>query len=89
MNAIAPSWTATGLVPADRIKVLGVDVQDPGLVARSVVFLFTDTACYGDLIYSRAGKYYEINNSQGGLLPTATALLGNKTSEDEVYQEIS
>lgn len=89
LNAISPSWTETGLVPADPIRALGVDVQSPDAVARSVVFLFADGTRHGDLIYSRGGEYWELNNAEGGLLANTAALLGNSMSEDEVYRKIT
>ncbi|KAJ5087330.1 hypothetical protein N7456_010946 [Penicillium angulare] len=89
INAIAPSWTATGLVPPDAIEALGVAVQSPKVVARSVIFLFTSRTRHGDLIYSRDGTYLEINKATGGLLENTETLLGGMMSEDEVYRRIS
>ncbi|KAE8372802.1 hypothetical protein BDV26DRAFT_285667 [Aspergillus bertholletiae] len=88
VNAIAPSWTSTGLVPGDFLASLGVAVQDPGVVARSVVFLFTDSKRNGHLIYSWEGKYKEIDKAEGGLLGTARKILGNPISEDEVLRKM-
>ncbi|KAL4821548.1 hypothetical protein BDW67DRAFT_180238 [Aspergillus spinulosporus] len=42
LNAIAPSWTATGIVPSDVLEALGAHVQKPEDVAKSVVMLCND-----------------------------------------------
>ncbi|KAJ5272978.1 hypothetical protein N7478_008103 [Penicillium angulare] len=89
INAIAPSWTATGLIPPEPFEALGVAVQNPKVVARSVVFLFASGTRHGDLIYSRDGIYLEINRATGGLLENTERLLGGVMNEDEVYRRIS
>lgn len=68
LNAVAPSWTATGVVPTAFIEDLGVAVQGPEVVARSVALLFSDQQHHQDVIYSWDGKYLEVNNAKGGLL---------------------
>ncbi|KAB8209877.1 hypothetical protein BDV34DRAFT_221381 [Aspergillus parasiticus] len=88
VNAIAPSWTTTGLVPAEFLASLGVITQDPGVVARSVAFLFAESTRNGHLIYSWEGNYKEIEQAEGGLLSTVKDILGNPVSEDEVLQRM-
>lgn len=88
VNGIAPSWTTTGLVSADFLASLGVITQDPGVVARSVAFLFAESTRNGHLIYSWEGNYKEIEQAEGGLLSTVKDILGNPVSEDEVLQRM-
>lgn len=84
VNAVAPSWTATGMVPAEAIRSMGVPVQEPEAVARSVVLLFTDQQRHGEVIYSWEGNFREINKVKGGLLDSALSLLGSNVTEDQV-----
>ncbi|KAL2868707.1 uncharacterized protein BJX67DRAFT_379658 [Aspergillus lucknowensis] len=60
LNAIVPSWTATGIVPRDVLAAIGVAVQEPEVVARSVVMLFNDGRRHGEVLYSWGGEYAEI-----------------------------
>ncbi|KAE8347735.1 hypothetical protein BDV24DRAFT_170760 [Aspergillus arachidicola] len=88
VNAIAPSWTTTGLVSAEFLASLGVITQDPGVVAKSVAFLFAESTRDGHLIYSWEGNYKEIEQAEGGLLSTVKDILGNPVSEDGVLQRM-
>ncbi|CEJ56612.1 hypothetical protein PMG11_02813 [Penicillium brasilianum] len=75
LNAVAPSWTQTGMIPADYIRSMGVPVQSPEAVARSVVLLFADETRHGEVIYSSEGNFWEVNKSEGGLLHMTKTLL--------------
>ena len=88
VSGVAPSWTATGIVPGDFLASMGISTQSPTVVARSIVLLFVDGDRNGDLIYSWEGKYREINNADGGLVSSAKRVLGNEISEEEVLQKI-
>ncbi|GAB1198043.1 hypothetical protein APSETT444_007350 [Aspergillus pseudonomiae] len=88
VNAIAPSWTVTGLVSADFLASLGMIAQGPEVVARSVVLLFTDSERNGHLIYSWEGKYKEIDKAEGGLLSAAKDIIGIPVTEGEVFQKM-
>ncbi|CAI7677576.1 unnamed protein product [Penicillium manginii] len=84
LNAIAPSWTATGIVPGDILKSLNAGVQSPEVVAQSVVLLFADPDRHGEVIYSWEGHYREVNKTDGGLLASAKAILENGDNEERV-----
>ena len=84
LNAIAPSWTDTGIVPADFFESVGVLPQTPEAVARSVVLLFADQQRHGDVIYSWDNKFKEVNRAKGGLLDIAEKMLDNSANEDRV-----
>lgn len=88
LNAIAPSWTSTGIVPGELIQSLGAAVQSPEDVARSVVLLLADTARAGEIIYSWEGNYREVNKADQGLLASAAAVLENAADEERVMLEI-
>lgn len=85
VNAIAPSWTTTGLVPEQVVeKVAGIGTQTPVAVARSVAILMADGQRNGQLIYSVEGKYSEI---EGLLLKTAADIVG-EMNEDLVMAKL-
>ncbi|KAK5077280.1 hypothetical protein LTS08_008578 [Lithohypha guttulata] len=85
LNAIAPSWTTTGLVPEGFIeKVAGIGTQTPAVVARSVAILFADSRRNGQLIYSVEGKYSE---AEGTLLKAAVDIVG-EANEDMVMAKL-
>lgn len=89
LNAVAPSWTQTGMVPAEAIKSMGVPVQSPEAVARSVVLLFADESRHGEVIYSSEGKFKEVNKADGGLLSMTERLLFNEDNLEGVMQTVS
>jgi NAD(P)-dependent dehydrogenase (short-subunit alcohol dehydrogenase family) len=88
LNAIAPSWTATGLVPRDVLVAMGIEVQQPEVVARSVVMLWNDEKRHGEVVYSWGGRYVEINRREGGLLDGAIRAVPNKILEEEVMARL-
>ncbi|KAJ5644561.1 hypothetical protein N7507_010572 [Penicillium longicatenatum] len=88
INAIAPSWTDTGIMPAALLQKINVSTQTPEVVARSVVLLFADEKRHGDVLYSWDGNYREINNSEGGLLESAGQLLDNTASEQSAVLKV-
>lgn len=84
LNAVAPSWTATGMVPSDFIEAMGVAVQSPDVVARSVVLLFADEQRHQEVIYSWNGQCREVNKADGGLLAVTEKLLDYAHNEERV-----
>lgn len=89
LNAVAPSWTATAIVPPAYLAAMGGSVQSPEAVARSVALLLVEDQRYGDIIYSWEGNFREINNAEGGLLKTTAKLLGNSDNEESVMQKLN
>ncbi|KAJ5729783.1 uncharacterized protein N7483_004291 [Penicillium malachiteum] len=90
INAISPSWTNTGIITtySPLFERIGVAMQSPDVVARSVVLLFADQQRNGDVIYSWEGHYREVNNQQGGLLEHATGILPNSENEEGAIQKL-
>ncbi|EPS29654.1 hypothetical protein PDE_04604 [Penicillium oxalicum 114-2] len=85
LNAVTPSWTETGIIPTmEALREMGVQVQAPEVVARSVVLLFADEKRHGEVIYSWAGRYKEVNKAEGGLLSVVKRLNfdGDHPNED-------
>jgi NAD(P)-dependent dehydrogenase (short-subunit alcohol dehydrogenase family) len=67
INAIAPSWTDTGIVPRAIVAALGeANIQSADVVARSVALLMADNERHGELVYSETGKFMEIENGKTG-----------------------
>lgn len=87
MNAIAPSWTETGIIPDHLRETIGSNMQSPDVVARNVALLFADGARQGQLIYSVKGRYYEIEENV--LLPAATTIVGGVSDAEVVNKFLS
>lgn len=88
LNAIAPSWTATGIVPAEVLQSFGTAVQSPEAVARSVALLFADQSRHGEVIYSWEGHYREVNKAEGGMLANVQGILKNADNEERVMLKL-
>ena len=85
INAICPSWTATGMVPKEFIEsVSGLEAQGPEVVARSVAILLADDQRAGQLIYSIEGRFSEVDER---LLAVAKEVLGY-TDDDWVVSKL-
>lgn len=89
LNAVAPSWTNTGMVPTEAIQAMGVPVQSPEAVAQSVVLLFADETRHGEVIYSSGGKLWEVNKADGGLLSMTNELLNHEDNVEGVMKNIN
>ena len=76
INAIAPSWTRTGVVPEVIMDQLGVELQSPLNVGRGAVGLMADEKRNGHLVHIAQGRYKEIDEAV--LLPAFRGILGDK-----------
>ncbi|PLB49918.1 NAD(P)-binding protein [Aspergillus steynii IBT 23096] len=83
LNAVAPSWTDTGMVPKTLLESVGARVQDAVAVARAVATLFGDDQRHGQLVYIWDGRYFELNSSKGGMLDSVDRMLPEMVSEGE------
>lgn len=73
VNCVTPLWTATGLVPKEKMESeMGIVSQGPEVVARSVVLLMVDKERRGQVLYSVRGKYKEMDQF---LLPAAVGAI--------------
>ena len=87
INAVAPSWTATGLIPKPFLEKSGVAWQGPEAVARSVALLMADATRNGQLIYSVEGRYKEIE--EGVLLKALSDILGDEQNHDDALVQVA
>jgi hypothetical protein len=67
---------------------MGIEVQEPEVVARSVVMLWNDEKRHGEVIYSWGGRYVEINRREEGLLDGAIRAVPNKILEEDVLARL-
>lgn len=85
VNAIAPSWTRTGLLPEGVVeKFTGVPTQSADVPARSVAILMADPQRNCQLIYSVEGRYYEAEET---LARAAREIVGD-LNEDVVMEQL-
>nr|POE65284.1 putative oxidoreductase ykvo [Quercus suber] len=82
INALAPSWTLTGIVPKTFVESVGGKVQGPEVVARNVACMFVDEQRQGQLVYSAEGRFFEIDEAV--LLPAVKAIMGSLDDEGAV-----
>jgi hypothetical protein len=81
INAIAPSWTKTGIVPEKVMDKLGVTPQEPEVPARAALLLMVDESRNGQLMHAAEGQFKEVEESI--LIPAAHEIIGkDKTPED-------
>ncbi|KAH7128526.1 hypothetical protein B0J11DRAFT_603834 [Dendryphion nanum] len=83
INAVAPSWTSTSIIPKELIAILGDTVQTPDVVARSVLVLMADKERHGQMIYSDRGRFTDIESGEDGLLGFTRKMLGAGYSAEE------
>lgn len=91
-NAIAPSWTATKIVPTAVLDALGsANYQGPDVPARSIVYLFANKSCHGELVYSDRGAYVEMENGNMGYHEHTKRMLGiepeGELSETAIFKQ--
>jgi hypothetical protein len=83
INAIAPSWTATSIVPNEVIAALGQgNYQSADVVGRSVVLLMADKERHGELIFSECGKFTDMENGERGFHAMTMKMLGMNMREE-------
>lgn len=88
VNAVAPSWTDTGMVPRAVLESVGAKVQNAEVVARAVTRLFADDDRHGELVYVWDGRYFELNSSKGGMLDALEGMLPEMVSEGEAMRRL-
>ncbi|KAF1938703.1 NAD(P)-binding protein [Clathrospora elynae] len=83
INAIAPSWTDTGIIPRGAIAVIGQEkFQSADVVARSVVILMADKERHGELIHSERGRFMDLENGEKGYNAFTKKMLEMKEGEE-------
>ena len=77
INAIAPSWTATGIIPPGAVGAIGeAEFQSSDVPARSEVLLMADGKRHGEMVFSEKGKFVELENGEAGYHGFAAGMLG-------------
>lgn len=82
VNCVSPSWTRTGMLHSNAFDHVGYggQMQDAEVVARSAVLLMADEKRHGQNIYSRQGKFWEVD---AAFMKLARDILG-EVDEDMV-----
>jgi NAD(P)-dependent dehydrogenase (short-subunit alcohol dehydrogenase family) len=88
VNTLAPSWTATQVLPDLKglLDAVSQSCQPPSVVARAVAYLMASKSRHGDLIFACDGKYTEIEKSV--LRPAYESIKGSSLSDDEVLAKV-
>ncbi|KAI1117749.1 short chain dehydrogenase [Nemania sp. NC0429] len=81
VNALAPSWTGSGMVPAEPFNSAGIHTQTAGDVARAAAGLMADGARRGNLVHVDHGVYKEVDEAL--LLPAYRSLLHAETLDED------
>jgi NAD(P)-dependent dehydrogenase (short-subunit alcohol dehydrogenase family) len=88
VNSLAPSWTATQVLPdlETLLSAVSVEAQPTSVVARAVAYLMASKTRHGDMIYVCDGKFKEIEKAI--LNPAYNAIRGSSLSDDEVLARV-
>lgn len=88
INTLAPSWTATQVLPnlKDLLAAVSQDCQPTSVVARAVAYLFTSKTRQGETIFVSDGKYTEIEKAV--LAPAYESIKGDSLSDDQVLAKV-
>ncbi|KAH7087580.1 hypothetical protein FB567DRAFT_348324 [Paraphoma chrysanthemicola] len=88
VNILAPSWTATQVLPdlKDLLAAVSEVCQPASVVARAVAYLMVTTSRHGEVIFVRDGKYKEIEKAV--LAPAYQTIKGDGLSDDDVLAKV-
>ncbi|KAI1180975.1 short chain dehydrogenase [Nemania sp. FL0916] len=87
INAVAPSWTATGMVIQDIFDRMRIYIQPASAVARGVAKLMADDSHRGHLVHIDHEVYKEADEAV--MLPAYYSLMHKDTdNEDEVLARV-
>lgn len=88
VNTLAPSWTATEVLPDLKTLLAAVshDCQSTDVVARAVAYLMATKSRHGDLIFVCDGKFKEIEKAV--LAPAYETIKGDAPSDDAVLAKV-
>lgn len=77
INAIAPSWTDTGIISRAQLNAIGErNYQSADVPARSVTLLMADPNRHGELVYSDRGHFMDLENGENGYHHLTAKMLG-------------
>jgi len=76
-------------MPKEFITAIGAtNAQLPDAAARSALVCMADSNRHGDLIYSEAGKFRELENGEEGYHEMMKGVLGVSEEEDREDREV-
>jgi NAD(P)-dependent dehydrogenase (short-subunit alcohol dehydrogenase family) len=82
INAIAPSWTDTGILSPAVLAAIGEgNYQSADVPARSVTLLMADKQRHGELVYSERGHFKDLENGENGYHHLTAKMLGVEGEE--------
>lgn len=82
INAIAPSWTDTGILNPAVLAAIGEgNYQSADVPARSVTVLMADKKRHGELVYSERGHFKDLENGEKGYHRLTANMLGAENEE--------
>lgn len=83
INAIAPSWTDTGILNPAVLAAIGEGkYQSADVPARSVTVLMADKSRHGELVYSECGEFMDLENGPKGYHALTARMLGVEAEEN-------
>lgn len=82
INAIAPSWTDTGILSPAVLAAIGEgNYQSADVPARSVTLLMADKRRHGEMVYSERGLFKDLENGENGYHHLTAKMLGVEGEE--------
>lgn len=82
INAIAPSWTDTGILNPAVLAAIGeANYQSADVPARSATLLMADKNKHGELVYSERGYFKDLENGPDGYHSLTAKMLGAENEE--------
>ncbi|KAF1846783.1 NAD(P)-binding protein [Cucurbitaria berberidis CBS 394.84] len=88
VNTLAPSWTATQVLPdlENLLAAVSQNCQSTAVVARAAAYLMADKSRHGDVIFVCDGNYTEIEKAV--LAPAYESIKGDTLSDDAVLAKV-
>ena len=89
INAIAPSWTDTGILNPAVLAVIGEGkYQSADVPAQSVTVLMADKTRHGQLVYSERGNFKDLENGPQGYHHLTAKMLGVENEESLIELKV-
>ena len=88
VNVLAPSWTATQVLPdlKNLLAAVSQRCQPTSVVARAAAYLMATKSRHGEVIFVCDGKYTEIEKAV--LAPAYETIKGESLSDDAVLAKV-
>jgi NAD(P)-dependent dehydrogenase (short-subunit alcohol dehydrogenase family) len=88
VNTLAPSWTATQVLPdlKNLLAAVSQDCMPPSVVARAAAYLMATKSRHGEIIFVCDGRFTEIQKAV--LAPAYDSIKGDAPSDDAVLAKV-